>query len=62
MKKITFLLKFVILFLSTVGYSQTARLQVIHNCPDLAAQQVDVYVNGTLLLNNFFTQKGVWTK
>ncbi len=53
MKKITFLLKFFILFLSTVGYSQTARLQVIHNSPDLAAQQVDVYVNGTILLNDF---------
>lgn len=31
----------------------TARLQVIHNSADLAADSVDVYLNGTLLLDNF---------
>ena len=31
----------------------TARLQVIHNSADLAAAQVDVYVNDALLLDNF---------
>jgi hypothetical protein len=32
---------------------ETARLQVIHNSADLAASQVDVYLNGNLLLDNF---------
>jgi hypothetical protein len=31
----------------------TARLQVIHNAADPAANTVDVYLGGTLLLNNF---------
>jgi hypothetical protein len=30
-----------------------ARLQVIHNCADLAATQVDVWLDNTLLLDNF---------
>jgi hypothetical protein len=33
--------------------AQTARLQVIHNCADLAATQVDVWLDNTLLLDNF---------
>ncbi len=31
----------------------TARVQVVHNCADLAAASVDVWVNNTLLLDNF---------
>lgn len=38
---------------SPISYSQTARVQVIHNSPDDIADSVDVYLNGTLLLDNF---------
>lgn len=42
---------------STLSYSQTARLQVIHNAADPAAATVDVYLTSggtsTLLLDNF---------
>ena len=31
----------------------TARVQVVHNCADIAAASVDVWVNNTLLLDNF---------
>ena len=31
----------------------TARVQVIHNSADIAAQSVDVYLNNDLLLDNF---------
>ena len=57
-----FLLKFVILSLifssceeeeEMVQNSATARVQVIHNSADLAAASVDVYLNNTLLIDNF---------
>lgn len=41
------------LLLSTTLSAQEARLQVIHNCADLDAALVDVYVNGALLLDDF---------
>jgi hypothetical protein len=46
---------FFVLFLGTLSVSnaQLARLQVIHNSADLAAQQVDVYLNGAILLDDF---------
>ena len=48
MKRFLFLM--VCLFASNLIFSQTARLQVIHNSP---TPSVDVYVNGDLLLDNF---------
>jgi hypothetical protein len=35
------------------AYAQTAKLQVIHNAADPAVNQVDVYLNGVLALDNF---------
>ncbi|MBK7945469.1 MAG: DUF4397 domain-containing protein [Flavobacteriales bacterium] len=33
--------------------AQTARLQIIHNCADLNAAAVDVYVNGGIVFDDF---------
>jgi hypothetical protein len=38
-------------------FAQTAKVQVIHNCADAAAAQVDVYINGVLELDNFGFRK-----
>ena len=53
MKKITNLIFLCSLLIVSVVSAQNARLQVIHNSPDLAAALVDVYVNDDLLLNDF---------
>ena len=42
---------------TVVQFEPTARLQVIHNSADIAADSVDVYLNGNLLLNNFGFRK-----
>ncbi len=36
-----------------LGLSQYARVQIIHNAPDLAASLVDVYIDGGLVLDDF---------
>ena len=53
MKKITSLFGCLLIVGSVSSYSQTARVQVIHNCADAAAATVDVYLDGVLLLNDF---------
>jgi hypothetical protein len=45
------------LMLANATYAQTAKVQVIHNCADAAAAQVDVYINGILQLNDFGFRK-----
>jgi len=51
MKKLLLTSSFAIMTL--LGFSQTARVQVIHNSADPAAKFVDVYLDGGLLLNDF---------
>jgi hypothetical protein len=52
MQKITLL--FIALFtLSSAAFAQTAKVQIIHNSADPAAAEVDIYVNGNILLDNF---------
>lgn len=41
------------LLLSSQVFAQTAKLQVIHNCPSPIADTVDVYAGSTKLIPNF---------
>ena len=47
------LLVLAVLMTTSFLYGQTARVQIIHNSADAAAQQVDVYLDGSLLLDDF---------
>jgi len=44
---------FFLFLITAMSFGQTARLQVIHNAADPAADSVDVYLDGALLLDNF---------
>jgi hypothetical protein len=50
--KQTFFTLIVLLAMTLASFGQ-ARVQVIHNSADAAAAEVDVYINGTLTLDNF---------
>ena len=51
MKKV--LLTFGMSLSMIAAFSQTARVQVIHNSADPAANVVDIYLNDDLLINDF---------
>ncbi len=53
LKFISFLSAVLFVFLGAQISAQTARLQVIHNAADVAADPVDIYLNGALLLDDF---------
>jgi hypothetical protein len=53
MKTLKILLLTIIFTGMNLSFAQTARLQVIHNAADPGAVAVDIYLNGTLLLDNF---------
>ncbi len=53
MKKFQLLTGILMLFTSAISFGQNARIQVIHNSPDAAANMVDIYLNSTLLLDDF---------
>ena len=53
MKNFTTLSALCALFSFGLSNAQTARVQVIHNAADLGAATVDVYLNETLLIDNF---------
>lgn len=53
MKTIKILLTTILLIGLNFTFAQTARLQVIHNAADPGAVAVDIYLNGSILLDNF---------
>ncbi|MDG1346006.1 MAG: DUF4397 domain-containing protein [Crocinitomicaceae bacterium] len=53
MKQIKLLVGALSLLLSANAVAQTARVQVIHNSADAAASTVDIWLNSTLLIDDF---------
>ncbi|GGB65422.1 hypothetical protein GCM10007424_01700 [Flavobacterium suaedae] len=53
MKNFTKLITLMFALIGLTATAQNARVQVIHNCADAAADEVDVYLDGTILLNDF---------
>ncbi|WP_299763319.1 T9SS type A sorting domain-containing protein [uncultured Dokdonia sp.] len=53
-------LKLLVLFISCIqlGYSQTAKIQFIHNAPDISIEEVDVYIDGNLIIDNLNFKTG----
>ncbi|TXB64306.1 DUF4397 domain-containing protein [Vicingus serpentipes] len=52
MKKLVYKLALGVFLIPSIAFSQTARLQIIHNSADAIADPVDIYVNGVLLHND----------
>ena len=44
---------FAVMLITATAFSQTARVQVIHNSADAAAAEVDVYVDAANTLDDF---------
>ena len=53
LKLISFAMIILSFLMTSYSNAQTARLQVIHNAADVAADPVDIYLNGALLLDDF---------
>ncbi len=53
MRKINSLFVILALLISQTVMAQSARVQIIHNSPDAAAEKVDIWLNETLLLDDF---------
>ena len=52
-KKVILIAFILLSVFASFSFSQTARIQIIHNSADTAADSVDIYLNGSLLLDNF---------
>lgn len=51
-------LLFLLLVVFQVSYSQTAKIQFIHNAPDVSIAEVDVYVDDNLVIDNLAFKTG----